>query len=121
MTDMNYEVEIFDEKNVSPEVKRLATYFNMLSNAPQRVEDPAEKVAHSVYLYKKTTGKTSLPDLNADEHAYVRFQFLQIASKQSDDDAGYMVAMEIGPYSFAAMGERADKIYQEAVKLGVMK
>lgn len=73
--------DFFDTANVSPQIKRLGACFKMAAENGGEDRGIDEVVSEGVSLFRSTTGIQGSIETNKDEAAYLRWQFLETASK----------------------------------------
>lgn len=72
--------DFFDTANVSPQIKRLGACFKMVAENANG-KDAEEVVSEGIGMFRSTTGIQGDIQTNKDEAAYLRWQFLETASK----------------------------------------
>lgn len=104
--------DFFDTANVSPQIKRLGACFKMAAeNANDKSAE--EVVSDGVAMFRSTAGVQGDIQTNKDEAAYLRWQFLETASKMC-------VGKLIGWQSVAGEAPRkAKKIEAAALNEGI--
>ena len=83
------EVKLYDETKVRVQLKRLAFCFSLAVDADddrdgQNVDSAVRSLKEGHKLYQQTTGAHGKleSELNEDETAYMRIQFMKIAAKK---------------------------------------